>query len=652
MNQSKNENKKTKRNGIIRWEAIIPFAIICVVIAAYFNLFFDSHFRNTLEWVGYKAVGSEVNIHKVETSFFNASLRIQGIELTDAEMPTHNSINIGDIRFSMLWDALLRGKVVINEAAIEQIAFGIKRKYPGKVKPPEPVSTEPGLAEKIKEQALLEAQEQAGENVLGDIIALLGGSDSGTQAKKLEESLPSKVLLEKFSTELKNKQQKWDQKLKTLPQGKDIQSLGSRLEKVKTKDFQNPQELQTSLQEIDKIFKEGDSMFRQIQGAHKELNEDLEALDTQYKEIEKQVKADIKTLEQHFRIPKMDAKAISKAIFNNYLSPYKAKFYRYREMADKYMPYVPPNLLKKDKDEDEVVIQPRPREKGITYEFGRLNSYPLFWIKRAGISSKAGATPNSGDVAGEVLNISSNQKITGKPTVLNIKADFPAEGINGITINASLDNTKIKSQVVFKFKINSYPITAMEIVKTPDIQLGFEKANGQFDIHAELIELKNLNLKMTNSFNNISFKVGAKNEVADQIIKNVFSEIPTINLSVTGEGVIPQIGLSLQSNLGSELQKGFEKQIQAKIDEARKRIQAMIDQEIGKQKTQIEAQMAQLKGQADKELKKAQEQLETQKKQAENKIEVAKKEFENQGKKQVEKEVQKAAEELKKRLGL
>jgi uncharacterized protein (TIGR03545 family) len=206
--------------------------------------------------------------------------------------------------------------------------------------------------------------------------------------------------------------------------------------------------------------------------------------------------------------------------------------------------------------------------------------------------------------------------------------------------------------VDFDFKINSYPISGKELVATPDIQMGFEKANGKFDFHAELIELKRLKLEMTNSFNNISYKIGAKNQIADQILKNVFAGIPAVSLSVTGEGIIPQIALSMQSNLGSELQNGFEKQIQVKIEEARKKIQNMIDQEIGKQKSQIDAQVSQFKGQVDNELKKTKEQLEMQKKQVESKIEVAKKDFENQGKKQVEKEVQKAAEELKKKLGL
>lgn len=653
MTTPEQKTAKQKVKGPIRWEAIIPFSIICLVISLYFHFFFDGHLRRALEWAGYNAVGAEVNIADLETSFFKASLRIQGIELTDAERPTHNSLKIGDIRFSMLWDALLRAKVVVNEAAVEQIEFGVKRKKPGKVKPPEPPSNEPSLAEKevqkLKEQALKEAQGQAGDNVLGDAIAMLGGSDANVQLQKLQESLPSKALLEKFEVDLKTKQQSWDQRLKSLPQGKDIQALSDRLNKIKYKDFKTPQELQTSLQELDKVFKDGDAMYKQVQSTGDDLGKDLKALETQYKEIEKQVKTDIKTLEQHFRIPQLDAKALTLAVFNRYLAPYKAKFFRYKELADKY---VPPNLMKKDKKNEDIVIQPHPRVEGISYEFGRLNSYPLFWIKRTAISSQAGLSPDAGNIKGEILNITSNQRLIGKPTVATLNGDFPSNEIFGFLVRLSLDNTKDESEIDYKLKVDSYSISGKELVQSPDVKIAFNKASGSVGLEGKLTGLKNIVLSMNNKFSKIDYAVSSSNDIADQILKAVFAGIPVVTLSVDGQGVFPNVPLSINSNLGPELQRGFEKQIQAKIDEARKKIQAMIDQEIGKQKAQIEAQLNQLKGHLDNEVKKAQAQLEDQKKQIETKADQAKKDAESQGKKKLEEEGKKALDELKKKFGL
>ncbi|MGE5086639.1 MAG: TIGR03545 family protein, partial [Bacillota bacterium] len=641
--------------GIIRWGALIPFLVICLIISIYFHFFFDTHLRRGMEWAGYKALGSEVNIENLETSFFNASIRIQGIELTDSEKPTQDSIKIGDIRFGMLWDALLRVKFVINEAAIEQIEFGVKRKYPGKIAPPPPVSNEPGFLGKVGESVTGQAQKEVdaryGQNVLGDVINMLGGTDPNAQLQKLQESLPSKAMIEKFQKDLQAKQTEWDARLKTLPQGKDIQTLGDRLGKIQYKDFKSPQELSTALQQLDGIRKDADSKYKQIQSVSDDLGKDLTNLQSQYGEIEKQIQIDIKSLEQHFRIPQIDAKALTMAVFNHYLEPYKAKFFRYKALAEKYLP---PKYLKKGQaknEEEEVAIQPHPREKGITYEFGRPNSYPMFWVKKAAISSQAGLTPNSGNVKGEILDITSNQRLVGRPTIATLSGDFPTMGIFDFLIKLSLDDRNDDSVINYVFKVGSYSIDGKELVQSPEVNIAFNKATGAMSVEGSVIGLKNLSVNFDNKFTKIDYKVSSTNDIADQILKTVFAGIPVITLTAEGKGDLPNVPLSINSNLGPELQKGFEKQIQAKIEEARKKIQAYVDQEIGKQKAQVESQINQFKAQFDGEVKKAQTQLDAQKKQVEAKVDTAKKDAENQGRKKLESEGQKALDDLKKKFG-
>ncbi|WP_413295029.1 TIGR03545 family protein [Bdellovibrio sp. HCB185ZH] len=653
-NTQKNPEVK-KKKGIIRWGALIPFTIICLLIGLYFHFFFDGHLRRAMEWGGYKALGAEVNIADLKTSFFNANISIKGIELTDAEKPTHDSVKIGEIRFGMLWDALLRVKFVINEAVVEQIEFGVKRAYPGKVAPPPPVSNEPGMLAteggKLKSQADKELQERYGENVLGDVINMLGGADPNAQLQKLQSSLPSKAMIEKFQQDLNTKQKVWDERLKTLPQGKDIQSLSDRLNKIQYKDFKNPQELQAALQQLDAVYKDADGKYKQIQSVSNDLNNDLKGLQTQYGEIEKQIKIDVKSLEQHFRIPQVDAKALTMAVFNRYLEPYKAKFFRYKSLAEKY---IPPKYLKKGQaktEEEEVALQPHPREKGITYEFGRPNSYPMFWVKRTAVSSQAGLTPNSGNVKGEILDITSNQRLVGRPTIATLAGDFPAMDILGFLLKLSIDNRKDDSVIDYQFKVDQYAILGKDLVSSPEVKIAFSKAYGAMGIQGSLVGLKNLAVDFDNKFTKIDYAVSSTNQIADEILKAVFAGIPVVTLTAKGQGDLPNIPLSINSNLGPELSKGFEKQIQAKVEEARKKIQAYVDQEIGKQKAQVEAQINQLKGQFDKEVKKAQEQLDAQKKQVEAKVETAKKDAENQGRKQLEKEGQKAVEDLKKKFG-
>ncbi|HEY8271516.1 MAG TPA: TIGR03545 family protein [Pseudobdellovibrionaceae bacterium] len=653
------KNKKTQ--GPIRWNAVIPFLIICALTFIYFHFFFDFNLRKAFEWAGYKSVGAEVNIANLETSFFKASLRIQGIEITDAEKPLQNTIEIGDIRWGMSWDALLRGKILVNEAMIENIQFNTSRKYAGRVAPPEPPPKPgPGMlekeAEKLKEEALAKAQQHYADNMLGDLAAILGGTDAKAQLGKIEGSLVSKKKAQEIEADIKSKQKFWDDKVKTLPQGKDIQALGDRLNKIKTKDFKTPQELQFSLQELDAVLKQGDIYYKQIGSTGQDLEKDLKKIDADIKELDVLIKADIKALETRFRIPSINTKELTRALFNKYLGKYMAKINHYRAMAEKY---IPPKYMDKitgkdqgkSEDGDEISIQPHPREKGISYEFGRKNSYPLLWIKKAAISSQAGMAPKSGNIRGQILDITSNQVLTGRPTVATINGDFPTEQIKDLLLKLVLDNTKADSLVTYQISVGSYPIAGTDLVTSSDVKISLTSAVGKLNIDGQLKALREFKMNLNNQFTTTNFKISAKDGNIDSILKNTFSSLPIINLIGSASGYLPSISFEVTSNLGSELEKGLRKQVEVKIAEARKQINAYINQEVGKQREQIDNQVKQVREQVEREVKKIQDQLNTQKKQAEAKVEQAKKDAENQAKKKLGEQGQKAVEDLKKKFG-
>ncbi len=651
-------SKKKKSQGPFRTEAVVPFTIIILLVVIYFKLFFDSNLKSGLEFAGYKITGAEVDIAELETSFFKASIRIQGIEVTDGLKPSHNSVSIGDVRFGMLWDALLRGKVVIKEVVVEKIEFGKPRKTPGKVKPPEPVvvsdddekpSALKTKAEKIKDKALSATEEKYNNNVLGDIAGMLGGTDSQVQMDKIEGSLLSKDMATKLNAEMKLKSAAWQERLKKLPQAKDFQILSERAAKVKTKDFKSVDELQTSLKEFDSIFKETDAKYKEVQAANNDLNQDLQNTQKQIKELEEQISKDSKNLESHFKIPKIDPKSLALALFRQYLDPYLTKFNHYKNLANKY---VPPNLMKKkNKDEVDLSMQPHPRDKGIVYEFGHLNSYPAVWIQHVGISSQAGLSPYSGNIKGEINDITTNQALIGKPTVALFAGDFPSAKLSGLDSKLVIDNRHENSKITFDFGLGSFPIEARALVNSEEVNIAFNKASGQMKLHSELEALRNFTMNLENNFSQVQYDIKAKNSTVEEVLKTVFAGIPVVSLDAEGHGELPALALSVNSNLGTELSKGIEKQIQAKINEAREKIQKYVNDQVGAQKAQIEAQYNQIKGQVEKELKKLQDQADAQKKIVQNKSEAAKKDGENQGKKKVEDSVKNAAEELKKKMG-
>jgi len=669
--------KSQKPKGPIRTEAVIPFLIVVVLMGIYFKFFFDHNLKSAFEWTGYQVVGAEVDIDKVETSFLKGTFRVQGIHVTNPERPTHNMLQIGDIRFGVLWDGLLRAKVIIEEMAVEQIEIDTKRSRPGKVMPPKPPeppkagqesSAAVKEAEKIGKAAAGSVKSKYKNNVLGDIAAVLGGGSGDDQLKNIEGSLQSKKRLDSFQKEFAEKQKKWDEKMKSLPQAKEIEAIGARLAKVKTSNFKNPQELVTSLQEIDAILKEADAKYKLVSSTANDLNTDLNATQAAYKEIDALVKKDIEDLQSRLRIPKVDSKSLVMGILDQYMAPYMSRIQNYRDMAEKY---VPPNIMKKvpgtkenkqakadsdssedGDDEPTIDMQPRPRAKGTSYEFGRKNSYPIFWIKKIAISSKAGASPTAGDIRGQVTDISSNQLLTGKPTIALFEGNFPGLEISGLSSKLSIDNRKKNSLITFDFNLASYGIEGRDVVASEEAKIAFKKASGSIKSHGELVGLSKISMSFDNSISKINYDISAKNEVLDQILKETFQGIPVVSIDAKASGQLPDFNLDVNSNIGGELERGFNKQINKKIDEAKAKFNAAIEQAIGKQKTEVESQITKTKNQIDGEVKKVSEQINKEKQKAEKHADGAKKDSERQAQKQLEQQGQKAADELKKRLGL
>lgn len=637
--------EKKGLNRFIRLEAIIPFAIIILIITLYTKFFFDSHMKSALEWGLTKAMGVEVNIQSFQTKISDLSLKIEKIEITDSQVPKQNAVQIGEIRFSALWDAILRAKLVVNEAAIEQIEFAVPRKSPGYVAPPaaDEDPHAPGALEQVKDKALGIAQNKFDNNVLGDAASWLGDTKKDP-LEGIKADVKSKAVIESFQTEIENKKKQWEKRFAELPKAEEFKALDDRLGKVKTSNFKNPAELATSLQEIDKVIKEADKKYKTLDGANKDLSSDIKKIESEIKSIETLVKSDIQDLENRIKLPKLDTQSLASAIFMSYLDPYKAQFFKYKKLADKYMP---PNLKKKNSEEPDLSMQPRPRASGQSYEFGKPQSYPVIWIKKTRVSSQAGTSPYSGNIAGEIRHISSNQLLTNQPIVLDLKGDFPSSQISGFQTVVSFDNRKADSIIDFKLLVNSYPVQAPKVlIESKDISLTLEKSNGRLELNTQILGLKKYTLSLKNYLTSNQFAVAAPQKIVKEIFDNALGNLPEITLIAKAESELPNFPLNIDSNLGREIGQAFEKELKAQVDKAKKALQEKVEQEISKNKEALEKQVNDFKNKLQGEIDKLKAQAEGQKKQAENQLKSSKGSSEKKAKEQVGKEAEKALKKL------
>lgn len=665
MTQNQNKPTPPKKASIIRWNAVIPFFIVVLLTGIYFALFFDSHMKSAIEWAGYKSLGSEVNLDSFQSSFIKGNVALNGLQITSPEQPDYNSIELGAIRFDVKWDALLRLKFVVEEMAVENIRFMSKRKYRGKVAPPEPEEVnKPGLASQLQDKALGKIDERGKGNLLGDLSAFLQTGDYKTQLANIESQLVSKQMANEIKAKWDGKQKNWDAKLKALPTEANFKSYQTRFAAIKAKDFKTPQELNDSIKQFNTLKSEVDAKLKLVNDTKNEFNADLAQIKKDHATLDEQIKTDIASVKDHLKIPKLDSKQIAKSIFMDYLGPYVRKLDKINQLAEKYLPPKYSKMVNEkldsqallsgkkkpvEKEEDDT-IQPHPRSDGVTYEFPVKNGYPLFWIQKIKISSRSTAQADYGDIDGVIQDIVSNQRQIGKQTEMHITGDFKSKNISGLKLDAFLNNLKEVPAAGMDLAIAHYPLQSMELMNSPDGTVSMPQASLSIAANAATEGFKNYSIGLTNIFKNVQFNLTAKEKVVEELLKNAFSQLQSFDLKAEAKGELSNLDIYVASSLGDKLEDALSASVKQKVDAINQEIKLKIDNEIGKIKGDIEKQISTLTKGYVGNANESQAKLDAQKNLADDKIAQAKKDAESKAKRQLEEKGKKTLDDLKKKI--
>ena len=96
---------------IFRWQGIIPLVVVSVLVALGWTLLSDRIARATLSEAGTKALGSQLDIAKLNIRTFSTSLEIKGLALADPFDRNKNLFEIGRLLVELEPRPLLQKKV-------------------------------------------------------------------------------------------------------------------------------------------------------------------------------------------------------------------------------------------------------------------------------------------------------------------------------------------------------------------------------------------------------------------------------------------------------------------------------------------------------------------------------------------------------------
>ena len=565
-----------KRPGPVRLGAIVPLLIVSALIALYFKLFFDIHLRHGLEYAATQANGAEVDIGRLDTSFWKASMVIGDIAMTDPAMPARNRLQIGSINFSMLWDGLLRGKVVINEASINDIQLDTPRSHPGQLVPVKPEEKGPGAGAAV----LAKMQDEFSGNVLGDLAAVATGADPRTQLSSIGGDLKSSTKIAELQHTLDQKNQQWQDRLKQLPTGQDVSALQKRLAGIKP-DLQDITQVQSSLKELESLRSDIDTKVKSVRETGALFGQDMDEFRRSYSELDGLVRDDVRDLQAKLHLPSLDAKTLSRSLFG---MDVLGRIQQARGYMDEVRSYMPARGAKK------TAPPVQQRSKGHDYAFGRPDSYPLFWLRKALISTRS---QGGGDLSGEIRDVSSDPAMTGRPMVATIKGNFPQQDISGVSADLVIDHTGAVPVERLQLKVGSYGVAGRTLASSPNIELGIASARGSADVSAELSG-DQVDVRMGSRFTGVAFTSRAQSNVVREMVAASIAGLDQVSLDAHVTGTWSSLDWQISTSLADALERGMRRYLQGKMDDARAQIEAMVQGRLADQRKQLNTRLVQV----------------------------------------------------------
>lgn len=582
--------KPKKPKGPIRTEAVVPSLIIIGLVYAYFHFFFDSHLRRGMEFAGSRIHGAEVNIADIDTSFLGASFRLSGLQVTDKEQPARNLFQIGEMRFGMLWDALLRAKFVVEEAAVLDIRALTKRESPGFVLPPPPPTE--SLLGKVQDQVIQQTRQKLNDNFLGDIAKVLGGVDPKDQLKAMQGELKTTLKAEALEKELTAKKAEWEKRIKEMPRPKDVKELEAKIKALDLK-TRNPIELAKNLKQAKDILAEAEAKVKQVEQGQKDLTSDISSYTKAAADLEKMVAQDVADLQKKLQIPSIDPKDFSTQLFLSQVEGKLVSLRKYVALARRYMP--PKKTAEEKAAERAEAIVPKARGEGVNFTFPITTGYPLFWLKRGAISSEISQSEWAGKVSGEILDLTTNPVQLGRPLKVHLAGDFPKQQVLGFDFQATLDHTTEKARENVKVSVASFPVLEQLFSDTKDVKFGVKEVTGGGSLEATLVD-ETLAVGIKSKFMKPNFLLEAQNKQVQEILSSVLKGISLITMDAKVTGSWDQFSIDVDSNLGQELSAGFQKQLQAKLGEAKAKLDAFVQEKVGPAKQKVQEQLKALTG--------------------------------------------------------
>ncbi len=613
----------------IRWKAVIPTLVILIVAVVFTVFFLDSIIKKVAINSGEAIFGAKVEISSLKTKLKNMSVEINGLQIANKEDVWKNLLETEKISFAMQPVPLLSKKLIIDEMAVRGIKWGTSRKTAGALPPKKKKKLEkkqkkeePGIADKLKNSLKNKAAEEASNLAVISDIKSLQKNIKDIDAKKLVNiaNLSSLKEIENMKSSFAEKESKYKSMLGEMKIDSKTKEISDTVDGLKDLRIDSPADVPAVKEKITKLKdaqKSTENLLHQIKTAKSDMASDFGEEKDLIRKINDLKNTDYKNIMSKLSVGDLTAGNITKSLVGPMWLTRINDAVSYIKLARKYAP----------KSEKKKIL--KKRLKGMDVTFEKENELPGLLVKKIIVSGTTGGEGKDDakalDFSGNVLDITSNPVLWGKPTT----AEIVGKKLNKeLKMNLLFDHTKDVSRDEINVTMQGMTPKDLSIENLGNILFidgGDVKIAAQFAMVGD-----ELNSMVLTKVHNIKFGTAEKENETQKFFKQMFKNVKEINLEAQLVSKQGDTDFKVKSNLDDVFKNGIKSLVGEKLAEAKAKIKEEIDRQVEGKKKEMLAEFTGKKDGLLKNLTSKEQILTAKTEEIKNKINTAEQEIKKQ----------------------
>jgi len=595
--------KKFRKGCLTTFISILLFVLIILALLVVFRIPIADYI---IEKAGSKIAGAKVEVDGVYLKPLKLHITWDRLQFTDKNNTWQNLFETGQCEFELAFKPLLAGKVLIDKMQVEDVRFDTERKTDGAISE---IEKKPAKPSKLILALKANLEREKSRIPIFEPEFLKTSIDVNSLLKEFDFQTPAKA--DSIIDLAEDRYAYWENLIENNDYEKQVRDLETKIKSIDTDKMNNLIEIEQNLRLALDSYNTTIELYDDFNSNKTQLEEDLVRLKTLYKDVPDWIRSDYDNALRLAKLPDVSVQKIALMLFGD-------------RVTDGIMIV----LDKIEKSRQLAKMEGKEEKKD------RMPHLPDFWIKEISLSAYP---DNDLLVRGKILDISSDQKKTGKP--IDILLEGEDDKIGNLKIKGLFDHRTDDSQEIINLLVSDMPVRNMDLANFDLLPKKLEKGNAKLFSNINLTnDVININLGFEAS--DIQFDYNSQTDMDERLVRvsrTITEAIDEITFDAGATQKEGNFSFSLSSNLDELISAQLKKIVQNEINRAKDEIKSEVNKELDKYKDQAETyingkniELQSKLNDLNAEINKQKAKIDAKKKEMEDKFEAEKEKLENE----------------------